>query len=175
MQDPGHRTTGPTVTMVFQSLQVPALLQTADYARSRAPDAGAAGRVLAGQRVLLDGARRFHFLIAEESLLRPVCAPSSMSLQMRYLASLSRLANVRLGILPAGPPGAEPPCGSFAVLDGRVVVTDVPDGTLIADGAETASRYAEAFAGLAALAQFQAGARALLSRAEQSFGVVSAT
>jgi hypothetical protein len=81
---------------------------------------------------------------------------------------------VWLGILPAGTPRAEPPCGSFAVLDGRVVVTDVPDGTLIADGAETASRYAEAFAGLAALAQFQSGARALL-RVRRSRSAVSVT
>ncbi|MGH2688619.1 MAG: Scr1 family TA system antitoxin-like transcriptional regulator, partial [Actinomycetota bacterium] len=150
MQESDHRTAGPTVALVYQSLEVPALLQTAEYARGRAPDPAATERVLAGQRMLLDAARQFHFVIAEEALRRPACAPSSMSVQMRYLASLSRLANVRLGILPAGAPGEEPPVGSFAVLDGHAVVTDVPEGAVIADRAGDAARYAEAFAGLAA-------------------------
>ncbi|MGI5129197.1 helix-turn-helix domain-containing protein [Pseudonocardia sp. CA-107938] len=94
---------------------VPGLLQTAEYTRRQVGLSGLLRPELGGDRTaslvawaerkeaLYDPDRRFEFVITEAALRwrpGPDDAPHVLRAQLRHLASLSTLANVRIGVIP---------------------------------------------------------------------------
>lgn len=126
--------TQTSIMRLFQPSVIPGLLQTPEYAR--AVFAGkelteevldrTAGARLQRQKVLYDRTRGFQFLITE-SVLRWQLIPAAMlATQLDRIISLSRLPNIRVGIVPLGTAMPEPPTSSFAVFDARLVIVEIP-------------------------------------------------
>ncbi|MFF7788928.1 Scr1 family TA system antitoxin-like transcriptional regulator [Streptomyces sp. NPDC007991] len=122
------------VIRCFQVQRVPALLQTADYARAclrlAHPDAGAREmerRValrLTRQRILhRQPPTRLWAVIDEAALRRPVGGLSVMRAQLRYLIEMCRLPQVTVQILPFG-------AGGHAAEGGPVTIVRLPGGEL---------------------------------------------
>ncbi|MEV7008141.1 helix-turn-helix transcriptional regulator [Streptosporangium sp. NPDC051022] len=93
----------------FESVVIPGLLQTADYARQLfpilgvpySPDAVAAAVAARLERqVCLYGDKRFDFLIAEAALHWRHGSPQTLLAQLDRIASLSTLDNVSIGLIP---------------------------------------------------------------------------
>ena len=93
----------------FEPSLVPGLLQTEDYARAvlGAVEGGSSERVESlvdlcyeRQEILLDSARRFHFVIDEAALRRVVGGPEVTRLQLMWLRELARQAHVTIGVVP---------------------------------------------------------------------------
>jgi transcriptional regulator with XRE-family HTH domain len=96
-----------TLIRNFQPTVVPGLLQTPEYAlavlsigRTRRVEAAVAERIERQQR-LYDHGRRFEFLIWERVLTWPIGGHEVLAAQRDRMVSLSRLASVKLAVLPS--------------------------------------------------------------------------
>jgi transcriptional regulator with XRE-family HTH domain len=94
---------------VFQSLIVPGLLQTAEYARrvfslghpsSPQDIADAVQARLNRQAILFDQAKHLEFVVTEAGLRWRPGPPEVLVAQLDRIVSVSTLANVKLGIIP---------------------------------------------------------------------------
>ncbi|NJP30370.1 hypothetical protein FLW53_40490, partial [Microbispora sp. SCL1-1] len=94
---------------VFSSAMIPALLQTAEYARlavalGRDVDEDDAAKAAAvrvdAQAVLFEQGRRFAFVLTEGAVRTWPGSPSLMPAQLDRLAQVSTLPHVRLGVVP---------------------------------------------------------------------------
>jgi Domain of unknown function (DUF5753) len=98
----------------FETVYVPGLLQTPDYARRILAemvtlhdleiddvDAAVAARMQRAQ-MLYDGGRRFEFLLAEPVLRWLLCPPPVMRAQLDRLQTVIGLPSIRFGIVPMG-------------------------------------------------------------------------
>jgi transcriptional regulator with XRE-family HTH domain len=155
-----------------QTLHIPGLLQTPDYARYRALDAvanyganpegvdGAVAARMARQQVLYEAGRSFEFVTTEAALRIGAAPPAVMIGQADRLAMMAQLPNITLGIIPQGVALPLLPQNSFVILDDRVLVETYTGETAILGGeqTETFNRFAEA---LMAEAVTDADARAL--------------
>jgi transcriptional regulator with XRE-family HTH domain len=123
-----------TVIRHFETVYVPGLLQTPEYAEhvltegaalaeAETPDiaAGVATR-MQRQQLLYDRTKRFEFLLAEPVLRWLVCPVDVMRGQLDRLHSVIGLPNVRFGILPLGKPLSITPQNSFQLYDNVAVV-----------------------------------------------------
>ena len=95
----------------FLPTLITGLLQTPEYMRAAmdTPVEPAAGDTttsialkLERQAILHDKSKHFEFLLTESALRWQLCEPSVMAVQLDRLVSLSRLPNVRIGVLPFG-------------------------------------------------------------------------
>lgn len=119
---------------LFQPSVIPGLLQTPEYAQAVLSGKELSEQILDRtvsarlhrQKVLYDRSRSFKFLITE-SVLRWRLIPAAMlATQLDRIISLSRLPNIRVGVLPLGTLIPEPPTSSFVVFDGRLVIVEIP-------------------------------------------------
>lgn len=122
-----------TLLRVFQPSCVPGLLQSPEYIRavqqgSELTDDALEkmiGARLRRQEVLYDRTRTFQFLITE-SVLRWKLIPSPMmAAQLDKLITMSRMPNIRIGIVPlsARMPGL--PTSSFVLFDNRLAIVEI--------------------------------------------------
>jgi hypothetical protein len=95
----------------FESVFVPGLLQTPEYARSRLAEQleeiGAADDVdeavaarMQRQQMPYRTGRRFHFVLTEAVLRYRLCPPEVLAGQLDRLVSLSTLTTIRFGVIP---------------------------------------------------------------------------
>ncbi|MEH0821949.1 MULTISPECIES: DUF5753 domain-containing protein [unclassified Micromonospora] len=118
----------------FDTVYVPGLLQTADYARRILTemvelhnldvtdvDAAVATR-MQRQRLLYDTSKRFEFLLAEPVLRWLLCTPEVMRGQPDRLQTVIGVPNVRFGILPLGVRLATTPQNSLQMYDDVAIV-----------------------------------------------------
>ena len=118
-----------TVIKHFETVCVPGLLQTAEYARRILAemvvlhdlnvddiDAAVAAR-LQRQQLLSDSTKRFEFLLAEPVLRWLLCPPNVMRGQLDRLQTVVGLQNVRFGVLPLGRRLAVTPQNSFQLYN----------------------------------------------------------
>ena len=119
----------------FLPALITGLLQTPEYMRAAmdTPVEPAAGDTttaialkLERQAILHDKSKHFEFLLTESALRWQLCEPSVMAVQLDRLVSLSRLPNIRIGVLPFGirpRPGGEKP-GHSDVRPGQEPAVD---------------------------------------------------
>ena len=99
------------LTRNFESVFVPGLLQTPEYARyrfaERLEDIGAPDDVddavaarMNRQQVIYRTGKRFHFVVTEAVLRYLLCPPEVMAGQLDRLVSLSTLTTIRFGVIP---------------------------------------------------------------------------
>lgn len=124
----------------FQNSIVPGLTQTAEYTRRQAALADALSPETASDQsaylvamaerkeVLYDPSRRFEYVVTEAALRwrpGPDDAPHVLVAQLRHLASLSTLSNVRFGVIPWRTPMRSCPTHGFILYGEPGVDPDV--------------------------------------------------
>ncbi len=151
---------------------IPALLQTAEYARlaltvGRAVDEEDAAKAAAirvqGQAVLFEEGRRFSFVLTEGAVRTWPGSPSLMVAQLDRLAQVSTLGHVRLGVVPWSVEVPAFPLHGFAVFDGAVSVAEVITGEVVVTEQAEVSAHREVFDAFAGAAVYGDELRSLLA------------
>jgi transcriptional regulator with XRE-family HTH domain len=164
---------------VFQPAMIPGLLQTADYARQVFQEVGATHTAedveealaarLDRQKVLLDTAKQFQFVITEGALRWWYCPPELMVAQLRHIASLSRLTNVRLAVIPWTTQVPLVPLNSFVIFDDRLVSVETYANELLLRDPADLALYQRAFEKLDICAEHGSKARSIVSRIQADY------
>jgi predicted transcriptional regulator len=124
----------------FLPTLITGLLQTPEYMRAAmdTPVEPAAGDTttaialkLERQAILHDKSKHFEFLLTESALRWQLCEPSVMAVQLDRLVSLSRLPNVRIGVLPFGIQVGDGPYHTFVIYDDHLVTIELFTGQLV--------------------------------------------
>ncbi len=162
----------------FQCVVLPAMLQSAEYARhvfASAPHADdeAVGRAVAArigrQSVLYEPGRESVFVLTEAVLRTWPGSPSLMLAQLDRLLAVESLSTVRLGVIPWSRPVPLMPRHGFTLCDERAVVVEAFwEERVSTEGAELAL-YGETFGRFEGAAVFGAAARELLLRVMGEF------
>ena len=162
----------------FQCVVLPALLQSAEYARhvfESAPDSTpeAVGRAVAArverQSVLYEPGRESVFVLTEAVLRTWPGTPALMLAQLDRLLAVESLSTVRLGVIPWRRPVPLLPRHGFTLCDQQAVVIEAFTGERVSvDSAEVAA-YEEAFHRFQEASVFGGEARELLLRVMKEF------
>jgi transcriptional regulator with XRE-family HTH domain len=165
----------------YESLFVPGLLQTADYARaaSQATAATAPQDVIdllaearIGRQAVLarDPPLRLWAILDEGALHRLVGGPAVMSAQLGHLAGAARLPHVTVQVIPFGVGGHPGMAGSFAILrfsepsGGDIVFLESQAADLFLESETDVERFATVFEQLRAVALSPAESVSLITR-----------
>lgn len=160
----------------FQSVIIPGLLQTPEYARHRfAPglryggpptdlDESVAAR-MARQQILYRPTTRAHFVLTEATLRYQLCPPEVLEGQLDRLLGIASMCTVRLGIIPFEVQFRSAPLHGFALYDEAEVLVETLTATLTLSESSEISVYLELFAEYAKAAVYGAEARAFVTRA----------
>ncbi|WP_435619279.1 DUF5753 domain-containing protein [Streptomyces griseorubens] len=169
---------GAQLVRSFQCVVLPALLQSAEYARhvfESAPDSTpeAVGRAVAArverQSVLYEPGRESVFVLTEAVLRTWPGTPALMLAQLDRLLAVESLSTVRLGVIPWRRPVPLLPRHGFTLCDQQAVVIEAFTGERVSvDSAEVAA-YEEAFHRFLEASVFGGEARELLLRAMKEF------
>ncbi|WP_409470725.1 helix-turn-helix domain-containing protein [Streptomyces sp. HC307] len=120
----------------FLPAMITGLLATPEYIRaglSHTPGdpSKTIARKLERQAVLYDTSKSFTFLLTEQAARWAIIPPSAMAVQIDRLVSLSRLPNVRLGVIPSGTLIARGPMNTFTVYDNRLATVENFTGRMV--------------------------------------------
>jgi transcriptional regulator with XRE-family HTH domain len=159
----------------YEPLLMPGILHTAEYATAimrrvvdfyQVPDdldVGVATR-MDRQHILYRGQRRFHFILAYQSLLTMVGDPAVMIGQLDRLLAVMSLPRVTLGILPAHTE-YRVPTNQFIMFDDRFVHVETVSAELTISQPREIALYARVFDELSQQARYGHGARILITAA----------
>ncbi|MER5775843.1 helix-turn-helix transcriptional regulator [Streptomyces sp. NPDC002039] len=136
----------------FLPTMITGLLATPDYVRaSLARNPGDMSKTVAKklerQQVLTDPSKSFTFLLTEQAVRWPLASPIAMAMQLDRLVSVSRIPNVRLGVIPLGMVGpvSETPLSVFTIYDRRLVQVETHTGALILRDHRDVTAYRDDF------------------------------
>ncbi len=155
----------------FQCVVLPAMLQSAEYARhvfESAPHATpeAVGRAVAArvdrQSVLYEPGRESVFVITEAVLRTWPGSPALMLAQFDRLLAVESLSTVRLGVIPWRRPVPVLPRHGFTLCDQRAVVIESFDSERVSTDAAEVAAYEQTFARFERAAFFGSELRELL-------------
>jgi transcriptional regulator with XRE-family HTH domain len=166
----------------YQSLIVPGLFQTPEYARGLLEQSGrvwtqgegveeAVTARMRRQEILYDRSKKFRIVLTEAVLLYAICAPEAMLAQLDRLMSLSMLSNVRLGIIPFERRTALAPEHSFWVYDDDLVLVETVSAQLNLQQQQEIELHTKVFESMALDADYDQKARAVLHRASKQIAV----
>ncbi|MEV0926071.1 helix-turn-helix transcriptional regulator [Streptomyces spongiicola] len=169
---------GARVVRSFQCVVLPAMLQSAEYARqvfltSPELDAEAVGRAVAArverQGLLYEPGRESVFVLTEAVLRTWPGTPSLMLAQLDRLLAVESLDTVRLGIIPWRRPVPVLPRYGFTLCDRRSVVVEAFPGERVSTEGDDLARCEEMFSRFEGAAVFGGEARDLLMRVMGEF------
>jgi transcriptional regulator with XRE-family HTH domain len=121
-------------------------------------------RKLERQTVLYDTSKSFTFLLTEQAVRWTIVPAPAMAIQIDRLISLSRLPNLRIGVIPTGTVTPRGPMNTFTVYDGRLATVENFTGRMVFRDARDVSEYLSVFALFEDHAQFDEEARILLEQ-----------
>ncbi|MEW2047703.1 helix-turn-helix transcriptional regulator [Streptomyces sp. NPDC005476] len=162
----------------FQCVVLPAMLQSAEYARhvfASAPNSTpeAVGRAVAArverQSLLYEPGRESVFVLTEAVLRTWPGNPSLMLSQFDRLLTVESLSTVRLGVIPWRRAVPVMPRHGFTLCDQRAVVVETFRGERVVDDSDEVAAYEETFRRFDEAAIFGREVRELLLRAMQEF------
>ncbi|MER5980072.1 helix-turn-helix transcriptional regulator [Streptomyces sp. NPDC001857] len=162
----------------FQCVVLPAMLQSAEYARhvfESAPNATpeAVGRAVAArverQSLLYEPGRESVFVLTEAVLRTWPGNPALMLAQFDRLLAVESLSTVRLGVIPWRRAVPVMPRYGFTLCDRRAVVVETFRGERVLDGSDEVNAYEETFGRFEEAAIFGSEARELLLRVMREF------
>ena len=162
----------------YQSLIVPGLFQTPEYARGLLEQSGRVWTQGAGveeavtarmrrQEILYDTSKKFRIVLTEAVLLYAIYSPEAMLAQIDRLMSLSMLSNVRLGIIPFERRTALAPEHSFWVYDDQLVLVETVSAQLNLQQQQEIELHVKVFESMALDADYDQKVRAILHRASK--------
>ncbi|MFI0258064.1 helix-turn-helix domain-containing protein [Streptomyces sp. NPDC017056] len=160
-----------TVTTEFRFFLLSAitgLLATPEYVRASIADVpGGQSKTIAKklerQNVLYDSSKSFTFLLTEQAVRWPLLPPLAMAMQLDRMASVSRIPNVRLGVIPLANHIPEMPLNTFTVYDRRLATVETGTGALILRDHRDVNAYREGFERYESYAAFGGDCRELLN------------
>ncbi|GAA3125250.1 hypothetical protein GCM10010521_09970 [Streptomyces rameus] len=126
-------------------------------------------RKLERQTVLYDMSKSFTFLLTEQAARWAIVPPPAMAMQIDRLISLSRLPNLRIGVIPTGTEMPRGPMNTFTVYDGRLATVENFTGRMVFRDARDVSEYLAVFALFERHARFDEEARILLQRWAEAY------
>lgn len=162
----------------FQCVVLPAMLQSAEYARhvfESAPGSTpeAVGRAVAArvdrQSVLYEPGRESVFVLTEAVLRTWPGTPALMLAQLDRLLAVESLSTVRLGVIPWRRPVPVLPRHGFTLCDQRAVVVETFDSERLSSDAVELASYQETFVRFEDAAVFGDEVRELLLRLMKEF------
>lgn len=162
----------------FQCVVLPAMLQSAEYARhvfASAPNSTpeAVGRAVAArverQSLLYEPGRESVFVLTEAVLRTWPGSPSLMLAQFDRLLAVESLSTVRLGVIPWRRAVPVLPRHGFTLCGERAVVVESFRGERVVDDSDEVAAYEETFRCFEEAALFGAEVRELLLRVMQEF------
>ncbi len=163
-----------TTIRIFEVTVVPALLQTAEYARHVLIAAAELGRTWVDtdlavqarmelQRVLYTPGKQIEIMLTESALRLPVCPRDVLRAQIDRLLALQGLPGVRLGMIPLDTQLPVLPMHGFWIIDDVVLIKMMTSEVALREARDLAL-YHRAADALASVALIGTEARALLSR-----------
>ncbi|MGR6972713.1 helix-turn-helix domain-containing protein [Streptomyces cynarae] len=162
----------------FQCVVLPALLQSAEYARhvfESAPNSTpeAVGRAVAArverQSVLYEPGRESVFVMTEAVLRTWPGTPALMLAQLDRLLAVESLSTVRLGVIPWRRPVPVLPRHGFTLCDRRAVVVETFGGERVSVDVDEVAAFEETFGRFERAAVFGDEVRELLLRMLKEF------
>ncbi|WP_221348027.1 helix-turn-helix domain-containing protein [Streptomyces beigongshangae] len=162
----------------FQCVVLPAMLQSAEYARhvfESAPNSTpeVVGRAVAArverQSVLYEPGRESVFVLTEAVLRTWPGTPALMLAQFDRLLAVESLSTVRLGVIPWRRPVPVLPRHGFTLCDQRAVVVETFDDERVSIDSVELAAYEETFARFEQAAVFGGEVRELLLRVMKEF------
>lgn len=169
---------GARVVRSFQCVVLPAMLQSAEYARhvfASAPDADpeSVGRAVAArverQSVLYEPGRESVFVVTEGVLRTWPGSPSLMLAQLDRLLAVESLTTVRLGVIPWDRPVPLMPRHGFTLCDRGAVVVEAFQDERVSHEADEVASYEEVFGSFDGAAVFGGEVRELLLRVMKEY------
>ncbi|MYW07031.1 helix-turn-helix domain-containing protein [Streptomyces sp. SID2563] len=158
----------------FLLSMITGLLATPDYVRASIADvAGDQSKTMAKklerQQVLHDPSKSFTFILTEQAVRWPLLPPAAMSVQLDRLVSVSRIPQVRLGVIPLGGYVPERPLSTFTVYDRRLATVETGTGALLLRDHRDVSAYLAEFENYERHAVFGEECREILSEWSEAF------
>ncbi|MCH0557680.1 helix-turn-helix transcriptional regulator [Streptomyces sp. MUM 16J] len=162
----------------FQCVVLPAVLQSAEYARhvfESAPNSRpeALGRAVAArverQSVLYEPGRESVFVLTEAVLRTWPGTPALMLAQFDRLLAVESLSTVRLGVIPWRRPVPVLPRHGFTLCDRRAVVVETFAGERVSVDSGEVTAYEETFSRFERAAVFGDEVRKLLLQVMEEF------
>ncbi|MGC0419257.1 helix-turn-helix domain-containing protein [Embleya sp. AB8] len=161
-----------TALRYFLPVMLTGLLHTPEYAKASmgaGNHALAIARRLERQSILYDESKSFTFLITEPAARWPLCPAPVMAVQIDRLISLSRLPNLRLGVIPMTGVLPDGPLNTFTVYDERLATAETFGGLVVMRDPRDISLHLETFAGFERHAIFGSPVRAWLESLAAEF------
>lgn len=161
---------------VFESMLIPGLLQTPDYARARLAeniktwggaddlDDGVRER-MRRQEILYDSGRHFYFVLTEGALRTLLCPARVMAGQLERLVALSLMDTLRLGIIPFSTMLPVSPKHGFWIYDDRLATAETVTAELHLSQPDEVAHYRRVFDALSGVAHYDSDARRIITRA----------
>ncbi|MFZ4299931.1 helix-turn-helix domain-containing protein [Streptomyces cinereoruber] len=158
----------------FLLSMITGLLATPEYVRASIADVPGdqtktIAKKLERQQVLYDSTKSFTFILTEQAARWPLLPPMAMAMQLDRLVSISRLPNVRLGVIPLSGHVPERPLNTFTVYDRRLATVETGTGALILRDHRDVNAYREDFSRYEEYALFGDECRALLTEWSTAF------
>ncbi|WP_436759610.1 helix-turn-helix domain-containing protein [Streptosporangium sp. V21-05] len=161
------------VIRLFQCSLIPGLLQTPEYVRAvlgrrnltTDETTRTVGARLERQSVLYDSGKSFHFVITEPVLWWRILPAAMLASQLDRLVSISRLSNVRIGVVPLASRQTDFPGTPFCIFDERLVTVETPHAEVVTTEPRDIATYAAKFNGFAAVAIYDDEMRRHIERA----------
>ncbi|MHB9861451.1 helix-turn-helix domain-containing protein [Streptomyces sp. YIM S03343] len=126
-------------------------------------------RKLERQTVLYDTSKSFTFILTEQAAKWAIVPPPVMAMQIDRLISLSRLPNLRIGVIPTGTVTPRGPMNTFTVYDGRLATVENFTGRMVFRDARDVSEYLAVFSLFEGHALFDEEARILLQQWAEAY------
>ncbi|MGV9265486.1 helix-turn-helix domain-containing protein [Kitasatospora sp. NPDC003701] len=162
---------------VFQASCIPGLLQSAEYVRAVQQNSELSdealekmiGARLRRQEALYDQQHSFHFLITESALRWELVRPTMMAAQLDKLATMSRMPNITIGVVPQSAPKTEIPTCSFVMFDKRLVIVEIPHAEISTSEPRDVEQYVKKFTEFERLAVTGDGMRHMIEGIRDDF------
>ncbi|SCF62470.1 hypothetical protein GA0115256_10698 [Streptomyces sp. DconLS] len=144
------------------------ILATPEYVRASIADvpgdqSKTIAKKLERQQVLYDESKSFTFILTEQAVRWPLLPPMAMAMQLDRLASVSRLPNVRLGVILLGGHIPERPLNTFTLYDRRLATVETGTGALVLRDHRDVTAYLKDFEAYERYALFGDDCRVLLA------------
>ncbi len=169
---------GATQVRYFLPSLITGLLQTPEYMRQAvnspvdpvsADRSRAITAKLARQSILYDQATFFDVLLTESAVRWQLCSPLVMAMQIDRLISVSRLPNVRVGVVPQHVRVPDGPMNGVVVYDARLVTIELFTGQLVLRDPKDIDHYRALFDLFSSHALWSDDARSFLSGLADAF------
>ncbi|MER8099629.1 helix-turn-helix transcriptional regulator [Kitasatospora sp. NPDC094016] len=156
------------------------LLQTPEYMRTAMsppidPVDGDVSQTIAlkieRQAVLYDESKRFDFLLTESAVRWRLCAPSVMADQLDRIASVSRLSNVNIGIIPMSAQVVDAPFHTFTVYGAKLVTIELFTGRVVLRDPKDIDHYGRLFDFFYAASPSEGDVRVMLEQWADDFRI----